>query len=263
MKQVELASGTLVDPPKTISLPGLLRDVFALQRMLSRYRNESMSIEVARAMASRVVTYFDDEVSYPFLVETLIQYKGGLMDEAFLQTLALQLVSRREELDRAPLTLYHKPIRSEWVALELIGTQETTWRDNERGIALELFALNGHPAGHTLTKKVPENWLNFLAYQVGFSRTRRYGFEPWTLIGVKFWGYLVPDAKADTLNFAAWFVTPAFVKMNREIIRLRTRFNPNTGVEKPECPQGHAETCDQCNEKEQVCLASIHRVWKG
>jgi hypothetical protein len=262
MSEVTLASGEVVDPPGRLNVDRLLGDVNALQLTLQRYRGYAVTGDVARAIAARANTYFDDGVDFGFMFETIHQYCTKVLDDEFIRLLALQLVSRRDELKKGPLTLFSCPIKAEWVALELAGISESRWRDKEPGATLKLFAFSGHPAGHRLTKKVPERWLNFLAYQVGFTRRRRYEGFQWTLIGTRFWGYLVPDEKADILNFSAWFVTPAFLKMNREIIAFRTRHNQNTGVDKPECPHGHDWDCDQCPQKENACPGSIHRIWQ-
>lgn len=262
MTTVTLSTGKEVDPPDALNVDRLLEDVGALGVVLTRYQGLTVDLDVARAVAARANTYFDDTISFDFMVETLHQYRGRVLDADFIQLLALQLVARRRELKTGALTLYTKPIKAEWVALELTDLQETTWRVTEAGQLLKLFAFSGHPAGHRLEKKVPTPWLNFLAYQVGFTRRRRFEGFPWTLIGTRFWGYLTPDPQADTLNFTAWFVTPAFLKMNREIIAYRTRQNQNTGVEKPECPHDHNWDCDQCPHKEDECPGSIHRRWR-
>lgn len=259
---VTLSTGKEVSPPGALNVDRLLRDVTALRVTLMLYQGLTVSADVARAIAARISTYFDDEVSFAFMFETLHQYRGATLDSDFIQKLALQLVARRRELQEGPLALFTKPIKEEWVALELTDTVETAWRGTEAGHILKLFVFSGHPAGHRLEKKVPTPWLNFLAYQVGFTRSRRYDCLPWTLIGTRFWGYLVPDEKADVLNFTAWFVTPAFLKMNRAIIAFRTRFNPNTGIDKPECPYGHDWDCDQCHQKENECQGSLHRHWR-
>lgn len=259
---VVLSTGQEVGPPDPLNVDRLLGDVAALQITLQRYRGLAVTSDVARAVAARANTYFDDKINFDFMFETLHQYRGRTLDDEFIRLLALQLVSRRDELRGGALTLFSKPIKEEWVALELTDVQEAAWREQERGALLKLFAFSGHPAGHCLQKKVPERWLNFLAYQVGFTRRRRYEDLPWTLIGTRFWGFLVPDEKADTLNFTAWFVTPAFLKMNREVIAFRTRHNQNTGVDKPGCPYEHNWDCDQCQHKESECPGSIHRRWR-
>jgi len=259
---ITLSTGEEVDPPGALNVDRLLEDVTALQTTLTRYWGLTIDLDVARAIAARANTYFDDAISFDFMFETLHQYCGARLDDVFIRKLALQLVARRRELQQGPLALFTKPIKEEWVALELTDLQEALWRGTDAGHILKLFAFSGHPAGHRLEKKVPSAWLNFLAYQVGFSRRRRYEELPWTLIGTRFWGYLVPDQRADVLNFTAWFVTPAFLKMNREVISFRTRFNPNTGVDKPECPWGHDWECDQCHHKEDECLGSLHRPWR-
>ena len=118
----------------------------------------------------------------------------------------------------------------------------------------ELFAMTGQPAGHVLRRKVPNTWLNWFAYQVGYSRAMQYDQVPQHFVGLRFWGFLKPKPESGEVEFTDWQLNPAFKKHNKAIIKLRTRFEHN----KVDCPKGFTHQCLECPQRRSECPASCH-----
>ncbi len=228
--------------------------------VLNLYTGETITADLAKRFAHELNSVTDGDMLFEPLVFTFLQYEGTTLTSGFAAILAMQIAARRDELDKGPLLLYTQPVRSEWVPLEIQGLTSCVWRNNERGIKLDLLAMGGHPAGHVLTKKVPESWLAFLAYQMGCSRRLTYPHEPWVLTWLWLWGYLVPDADGAMLNFVKWGVPPWMQKRNKEILRRRLRFTITPTPVDPICEYDFDWDCNSCTKGRHECPASTKAV---
>ncbi len=186
---------------------------------------------------------------------TFAQYVGSKIDDHFVHVLSMQIAARESELGSNMLVVYDRPARPEWVALSVTSVKPAVWRDDKPGVEFTMEALSGHPAGHTLHRKFPRNWLNFLAYKVGFSRRIQYDDEPRLFVGFRFLGYLRPRPDSTEVDFDAWFITTALKKHNVEIIKLRTRLE----YDKAECPFHFEHQCYNCPKRLNECPASYLR----
>jgi hypothetical protein len=189
------------------------------------------------------------------LQNTFLQYANRPVDERFARVLARQLAARAKTLTRGPLLAYERPVKPEWVYLEVTGLKAALWRGEKSGVDLQLDALSGHPAGNLLHLKVPISWLSFLAYRIGFSRRVRYDDEPRLFVGLRFLGYLKPRLDSTEPDFEDWFIDKQCKKHNVQIIKLRTRFS----YEKAECPFDFSHDCWSCTKDVASCPASYLR----
>lgn len=190
------------------------------------------------------------------LTQTLFQYVGRTVDRRFARLLSLQLVGRERELALGPLVAYDRPVRAEWIALEIRKVTPCIWQDKRGardGADLSMLVLSGHPAGHILLRKFPESWLNGFAYEVAFNRRLNYDGDIRHFIGMRFLGYLQPQ-EGQELVFVEWWVPEKLRKYNREIAKLRSRFD----TDDVECPREFEHPCFDCPVKRADCQGSIH-----
>ena len=245
-------------PPRRSLGPALERQHWVREH-LGVYVDRAIDVFMAKRLAAQLNTASDDTMPYDHLFETFAQYEGRTMTPAFVEVMAMQIAGREDELVHGPLMIYSHPVREEWVPLEVVDVQPTPWRDGAAGQELTFLALGGHPSGHTLRKKVPESWLTFLAYQIGFSQRSRYADEPWMLIGLRLWGYLVPDEDHSILQFTHWGVNDELKSANSKIVRYRVRFLNNRGVEDPFCPMDFDHDCNVCTVRSDKCPGAVIR----
>lgn len=199
---------------------------------------------------------------------TLSQYEGTKISNDFANTVSWQLAARWDELNLGVLTQFQHVIKPEWALLKIAGTANTTWKDvADAGQTLRIKALTGHAAGHILAKKVPNTWLRWLAYQIGFSRRLLYTDDPWLFTGLELWGYLCPNPQQPAnAEFSEWQVNPAIKKSNQLIIERRLRFelkepsNPTNRVgeayERAQCPFDYNFDCNKCHRTNKDCYAA-------
>ena len=234
------------------------RQAWVAESLTARMSGE-VNVNSAAQIAAHLNAAFDDDIPAQHIYDTIAQYQGRVVDPGLIHILSWQIAGRYDELRESPLALYTHPERAEWVPVEIIGVAKTTWKSSGRGVALHMRTLAGHPSGHTLVKKVPETWLAYLAYQVGFSKRMRYPDEPWVFVGLYFCGYLVPDEDTDQLSFEAWGMTDGMKKTNTAIIKPRIRFEFDKGIPKGfECPEDYDYFCNECPVRRTVCPSAIN-----
>jgi hypothetical protein len=221
-------------------------------------QGEEVTAAVVRYLAVELNTASNDELSFEAVFETLIQYRGQRFDTGFVELLAAQIAGRYDEIRQGALALYSRPERKEWVALEIQQLVPCVWRDNRPGQQITLYALNGHPAGHTLVQRVPESWLSFLAYRIGFTKRYRYPEEPWMLTGLRLWGYIVPADDA-SLVFEQWQICKPMKEWNSLALRRRLRYcRPREAPEADQCPFDFEIECNECQKRRTECPAAIN-----
>jgi hypothetical protein len=238
-----------------------------LQRELRRYIGSVMTSELAKALSVRAATVLgdqnlvDQESVTSSLAKTFEQYNGQEFSPYLNKILSWQISARLDELHRGMLVQYTRPLRQEWIAVEIVDVQPSVWRGEKRGCLMTFFVLSGHPAGHTVTRNFPESWLRGFAYQIGFSRRIQYDEEPKHFIGLRIWGYLQPDETSPEISFERWEISPAFRKHNLSVIKLRTRLDyehrdNNSETGRVECPYGFTHYCWDCPKRSTECPAS-------
>ncbi len=222
-----------------------------LTRAFREYRDQRVTPALALRMAIDAGKALDG-VPEVNLHQTFIQYTGQVVDERLEGILAAQMAAREGELSRAPIVAYDRPTKPEWVAMEVVSVTPAVWRENEAGTIMGFKAMSGHPAGHLLKRKFPNPWLNFFAYQVGFSRRIEFDLDPRHFLGLMLWGYLVPVVDSPEIKFDDWDLSSAFKKHNLRVIRLRTRLD----YELADCPNGFDHHCFECPVGRDECPAS-------
>ncbi len=247
---------------KLVSLDPLHYDFLAV---LHRFRGQVLTTGLCGHLARNFSAALDD-VSETNVFQTLLQYVGHELDAYWSSLLARQLVARKEELEYGVLQLFTKPLRNEWVALEVYKATACVWRENAKGVYLHLYCLTGSPAGHVLRKKFPETWLAYLAYQIGYTRRMQYDYEPTSLTGLRLWGYLLAaPGQQGELGFEDWKVDAGMKAYNQSILKLRARFDidldriPESKLEEYSCPIDADHYCVQCHCSVQQCIAAYNR----
>jgi len=224
---------------------------------MGRFSGRYLTREICKPLAMSFSLLLNSEET-PDIYGTLVQYEGMMLTPEWIDLVSRQLVARKEELGGGPLRLFERPIRDEWVPLEVYSIKPCVWRDNDPGQMLQFYCLAGHPAGHHLQKKLPERFLSYMAYKIGFSRRIQFDHDPLQMIGLRFWGYLLADTEESSdLSFENWDVSNDVLKHNRTIIKLRNRFELDT--EDDTCPFALDHYCSECPRSVNECPAAIHR----
>lgn len=205
----------------------------------------------------------DDMIENTF--QTLMQYEGRTLSERWIDTLSRQIAARLDELRTNRLLIYERPVRDEWVPVEILEVTPTKVGD-KRGMAVRMYCLAGHPAGYQLTKTFPENWLAYLAYQIGFSTRIQYNYDCNELVGLRMWASLkIPPRLEDEIIFDEWGITSRLMNHNKSILKLRNRFDilPNQIPDGKEleysCPLDKDSYCSDCTVGVNTCIASPNR----
>lgn len=201
--------------------------------------------------------------------DTLQQYLGKTIDKRVARVLSFTFAAREHELHRGPIPALGNPMVPEWVAVEILDVQETTWASKAgivAGAEFTMLAMTGRCAGQILQRKFPVAWLGYLAYQVAFSRRIQYDYNPKHFLGLWFWGYVQP--RDDDWQFIDIAVGPRtnrkgedakpggpILKRNRTIVALRTRFEHG----KVDCPEGFDHDCFDCTVDKMHCPATPKR----
>ncbi len=237
----------------TFKVENIARTAVDLADLFNVRLGQVVTHEISLRWAQEVAILLDcAKVQVNYLVETFRQYVGQKIDRPFVRLLSEQLAARERELETGPLMDFVQPTKTEWVPIEVLDVEQTSWRDNKPASLFTMRALGGHPAGHILRRKFPNSWLNFLAYRVGFSRRFLYDLEPRHFIGLRFWGYVVPQEGSTEIVFEDLNINPAFRKTNQQIIKLRTRFEHDAA----ECPFDYHHTCFKCTVEKSQCPAA-------
>lgn len=250
---------------KLSELDGQHADLF---RMLSVFCSVPLTDEACVRIAANLLVAFNERYPYENIRQTVFQYKGMRLLPEEVDKLALQIVARQEELLRGVLLPYRGPTRAGWSLVEIVEVRNVVWKGDRQGRELHLKCLTGHPAGVTVVKKVPDGWLSFLAYRIGFTRRRVYDYNPLHFVGLRIWAYLKPDE--ETYDFEEWEVNSAILKRNKAIILRRMRDDLEAPIndrqeaeyERAACPFAFDHPCFSCPKHAAQCDASIHRnLW--
>jgi hypothetical protein len=247
----ELAEPVQAPPLPRVSLDKIDAGARPIARAILLSAGECVTYAHVDRWAPVIAIALDRRVTES-LTDTLSQFVGRPIFAELANQLAYQLVSRSDELDRGPLLPYQTTVRTEWVGLEVQNVAETVWREDRRGVMLKLFALTGHPAGYKLERKVPAKFLDFFAYQLGFSRRVTYDGDPRHFIGLRFFAYVTPTPEGD-MSFNTFEMTAKVKKLNSAVIKLRTRFE----FEKADCMHDYEHECWDCAVGRTECRASI------
>lgn len=212
----------------------------------------------------------------PAVMQTMLQYLADKVDTPFIDRMSRQLLGRHAELEYGPLMPYVRPVKLEWVPFEIAKVMKTIWNGNKPGQLMTFYCLAGSPAGHRLDKKLPESWLRFIAYKIGYTRRINYNDdEPWQFLGLRFWGLVTPAIEdQDSLNFSEWAIDSQMKASNSGIIAKRNRFlfddpdgpseqdladEPEMKIPKHACPERLDHYCSACPIGVADCEASVHR----
>jgi len=233
-------------------------------KLFHHHAGERLSPDLCKRLAWNIEGAVDASRNHVY--QTLMQYEGRVLNDRWCNLLSRQVVARLGELKSGVLQLFDRPIREEWVALEVYQVDACEWGDNQPGVLMNLYALTGHPAGHVLQKKFPESWLSFLAYRIGYSRRIQYDQEPHMLTGFRFWGYLKPSQRdPNELEFDDWQIDAKLKKANQSIIKLRHRFDmeperiPDGKEDEYSCPIDSESYCSECSCSVRECCAAYNR----
>lgn len=234
-------------------------------RMFAKFEGQVLDGPLCRRIATNVHLALDDtRIDGDHLFQTLVQYEGRQLDPRWCDLLARQIVARRAELRAGVLHLFERPIREEWVPLEIYTVSECEWRDRPEGYALTMYCLAGHPAGHRLTKKLPEAFFGYLAYQIGFNSRMRYDHRPERLVGFRLWG-LLKAGRGDELDFEEWAVNASMKKWNQTIHKRRIRLDVDTWqmserrAAEYSCAFNESHYCSECGRRVGECIAVLNR----
>lgn len=233
-----------------------------LQLFLS-FKGEELQLPLCAQIAREAELLLDGTDAVK-IQQTLRQYEGRKVDYAWAEVISRQFVARRKELVERPLPMFVSVVTTEWVAVEIVDMDPCEWRDSN-GQVLHLRCLTGRPAGQVLKKRVPEGWLAWLAYQIGYTRRLRYSREPTDLVGFRLWGLTAPSETASKeLDFEEVKITPALKKWNQSIIYRRGRFDipldkiPASKISECECPKSFDHLCQECPVHVSECRASYN-----
>lgn len=245
--------------PPRISLITLRQRRADVEEVFQRYIDTPIDVVLARRLAMELSSFSDGQLPFDLMFDSMAQYVGRVLDQVLIDILSMQVAGRFKEAKTSVLKAFTYPERSEWVPLEITHTAPYAWRGRYPGTALTLYAWGGQPAGHSLVKQVPDSWLRYLAYVIGFSKRWRYEDEPWALRGLMMWGYLVPDEEATALNFEKWEMSKQMKSTNTAMVRRRMRFQARKEIpEDALCPFDYDHSCCECEKRRTECLAAIY-----
>jgi hypothetical protein len=241
------------DLPKVDS-KGVAKRKAVYTQLFSDHPSKLVDSSFVRAAQRFAKSEYDE--SYADAVgQTLQQYMGEKLSARTISLIASQLAARHDELVSGPIAKFSiANVMQEWVSLEILGLQQAVWRETKPGIQLKLECLSGTPAGHIFDRKLPLNWLNFLAYQIGFSRRMVYpDDQPWLFQGLQFWGSMVKLDDKLELDFVDFAVSNGMKKYNKDILKLRLRYELDGDIE---CPREFTHECSSCQVSFKECPAA-------
>lgn len=191
------------------------------------------------------------------MAQTVLQYVGEKPTVELLRLLAAQFAARHNELLIGPLDRFGTAVITEWILLKVLRVQQAVWRETSPGAELLFECVTGKPAGYLFKKKLPDGWLSYLAYKIGFSRRLIYPDDARYLVGLQFWGLTVSAEKAESLDFSDWDVDAKSRKYNQHIIKLRLRNEINQDID---CPFDYSDECISCTKTVSQCEAAFLRA---
>jgi hypothetical protein len=198
----------------------------------------------------------DGEQVEDHVIQTVAQYYGERLDDVMIRTLATQLAARSSELLEGPLAKFGLlAVSNEWIPMEVLSVEPAIWRDDAPGALLRLECLYGRPAGHVFPRKFPEGWLRYLAYQIGYSRRVEYPDDSRLFVGLRFWGHMIAAQTEDKMDFSDWATDAQTIKHNKQIIKLRHRFDRDD----VDCPYELDCECVDCPKTQRACIAAFRR----
>lgn len=248
-------SSDLPDPPARVPFTKIDRRARTVRSFVRMSSGETLTAAGARKAAQALAGSVLKGVSKNHLFDTLLQYEGYTLDARTLDRIAGQVAGRHEELRKGPITPYENPVVSDWVAARVVRMEDTVWRDDEAGQLMHMLVEYGHPAGNVLVRKVPESYLRYLAYQVGFSRRVLYDEDPRHFVGLRFWMYMDVDPEQLSYRITTYRLNSAMAKHNRWVVRARMRFM----IDLPEdpCPIEREFPCWDCTNVD--CPAFVNK----
>ena len=241
--------------------------VGVLERHFKRWLGFKLDVGLCATIAAHIASDLGcraKDVSN--LSQTLLQYSGQLLTLDFIQRLVRKLVVNSDSLRAGPILIHTGFHRAQWVPYEIVNLSSAVWKTGSPAKILQLYALAGSCAGEVFDKKVPESWLSYFAYQIGFTRRVQYPDEPILFIRLRFWAYMKPNAEdATKLDFAKFECDRQLKEWNSVIIRRRLRLDLNMDeytkdgdLKKWACPRGYDHYCDRCPESVSFCAASYN-----
>jgi hypothetical protein len=215
-------------------------------------------------MASAIFDILPGSIKFDNLYQTLLQYADKPLSVGLCHTISRQLAVRRSELGSSVIQACPAPVYNEWIPVEIYRMDKCSWMDGKPGVSISMYCLGSSVAGNMLVKRVPESWVSFLAYNIGFNRRLQYDYNPKQLIGLRIWSYVIPNPeKPDLMDFADWGIDPQMRKHNRAIILKRNRFEiEDDGSGNCSCPFDYEHYCHDCSKTSCDCIASIIRGMK-
>lgn len=239
--------------------------------ILRRYRGmtlvSGLCTDIARMTPMYLGKLYVSE-DVPSITQTLLYYLGRELTTEFVMFLARQIVFRADEIHTGPLIPYGSALISEWMPLDVVRIEEETWSDGRPASVLHLYALAGRAAGASFRKTVPNRWLRGFAYKLGFNRRIQYEDDPQVFLGLRFWGYAMPDEKSpDGLNLMSWNMDAKMKTANGVVIKRRMRveldldeYDKHGDLRKWACPYSYSHDCKECEVTSTSCNASYKRA---
>lgn len=242
----------------------------ALLHLFSAYRGRQLDLLVCRELAS----YVASALGYGGLrgikvadrvFQMLIQYIPRTLSGRWCDIFARQLSARHRELEMSVISVYTGPVREEWVPVEIFSATKTE-KSGKSAHLLEFYCFGGHVAGFRLRQVIPDRWLSWLAYRVGFSRRWQYDYQPEQLIGFQLWAHVkLPEEDGGDVALDEWDVSSAMLRHNKSIIKRRFRLDvephriPDGKEEEYSCPLDKDSYCSECSADVYVCPAATNR----
>ncbi len=254
-------------PVPRMKLGGLLATQQALYSSFCNHLGDELLPHKLPGLCQRIVLTLGWGGSPDHIMETLRQFGGRKLDQKLAYQLSFLFSSREGELHRGPIVVVESFVTPEWIAVEIRGVEEVGFQTKhgvKPGVEFTMLIMTGHLAGQVVQRRFPTSWLAYLAYQVAFSRRLRYDYNPKHFLGLRFWGYVDPNVGQEW-RFTDVAIGPSpkdpesktkpggeLLKHNRQIVKLRTRFDFN----KAECPYEYPHECFDCTVEKCNCIAS-------
>jgi hypothetical protein len=219
--------------------------VKALDGEMREYVGTMLTVPTCKWLASSINSHFTD-VEWEHVFQTLLQYAGQLLSPELSLMLSRQFAARVDELREGVLLKTEVPSHPAWILLEIINVDEALWKKDKKGVLLSLYCLTGQTAGVIIKKTVPEKWLAWLAYQIGFTRRITYDYDPRYLLFLRFWGHVIPLEGGKDLDFDEWNMDSNCLQSNKIKIKLRARLDFDIRSQDTTCKNGMDCYCWEC-----------------
>lgn len=227
------------------------------------FENCIISKDIARQLALRADFIFDKLEIFNNVFPMILQFESQTLTATVADTLSRQIAARIAELEARVIPAFGGIIVPEWTPLEIIDIKDATWKEDQRGQQLSFLCLSGTAAGHVITRKFPEKWLAYLAYQIGFNKRMNYNYEPNVFLGLRISGLLIQSQRDEgQTDIQEWRISAHMKKRNVGILKLRTRYDKLHKMG-PDCPSGLDNECKDCMKDSKQCEASYIRINNG